>query len=207
MGAGGPRFEHGFIKKPAPQGTNMNRFSPKMFACAAAVLAMVVAAPAAVAATHDHAVKPAAAAHKLGSSWDSDTFGIHLTIENNTNQAWTFDPGASVSGGHWVDRPQQTLAPGKSEVVTTESDSVNGLDTEVTYQMANGEYASFEGFDDWTGPNTVSYAGVSAKPLPYEYNEQGNPTPWPTDSSWSIIGEMTHGDHPDAIFFVSPASA
>jgi hypothetical protein len=185
----------------------MNRPSAKIFACAAAVVAMAAMTPvAAMAATHDHADKRATT-QRVGSSWDSDTFGIHLTIENNTNQVWTFDPAASVSGGHWVNRAQTTLKPGDSEVVTTETDDVNGLDSEVTYQMANGEYASFEGLDDWTGSNWVSYAGVSEQPLPYQYNEQGNPTPWPTDANWSIIGEMTHGDHPDAIFFVSPANS
>ena len=177
---------------------------------AVAAAAMALGGGVANAATPSSpALSPAAVAVHSAARPADDAFQLKLTITNNTNQNWTFSPQNSHSGDdsdtHWEQRPQVTLGAKTTELVTTETDDPAALDTQVTYQMANGEYASVEATDWLNTENGFNFAGVSTSPQPYQYNENHS-TPWPTDQAWTAHTSMQHSDHPTAAATISAAN-
>ncbi len=138
-----------------------------------------------------------------------DTFELKLTITNNTDQNWTFDPQDSHSGDdshtHWEQRPQTTLDAKQSEVISTETDDPAALDTQVTFKMANGEYASVE-LTDWLNSNNhFEFSGVAKTAPPYQYN-MTHSTNFPTDDAWTPTDSIQTGDHISASMTISAAS-
>jgi hypothetical protein len=139
----------------------------------------------------------------------SDTFELTLKITNNTDMSWTFDPADSRSGddshAHWGERPEVTLAAHTSETVSTMTDDSAALDTQVTYQMANGDYSSVEAVDWLNTENQFITYGASTAPPPYQYNEINDPG-WPTLAAYTSTVSIPHGDHITASYTLSPTA-
>jgi hypothetical protein len=139
----------------------------------------------------------------------TDTFQMKLTITNNTDLAWTYDSAYSHSGddshSHWGDRPLATLPAHTSETVSTMTDDPAALDTQVTYQMSNGEYSSVEAVDWLNTVNQFFFDGASTTPPPYQYNEDHDQL-WPTDPAYTATTSIPHGDHISASYTLSPVA-
>jgi hypothetical protein len=78
---------------------------------------------------------------------------IAMTIHNDTDQTMTLS-GDYTDTGDFLAAPQQTLAPGATEIVTAASPGFNGMVATVNYSLPNATYVTFNANDNMGGANT-----------------------------------------------------
>ena len=133
----------------------------------------------------------------LGASNDNGAFSVRATLTNKTGVPLTLDPSKSnVDGGngHWMQRPQHTLANGQSVTVSGYTLDPSGMNLTVVYTMPNGEYAYF------IANNTLFSANFIADGVTRQWSDG----PGPIDTAYTHnVGTIGKGVHPTANMTIS----
>ena len=82
-----------------------------------------------------------------------------MTITNHSNH-YEFLTGATPGAGHWVNAPQQVLAPGASETVVAVAPNAPAMTTFVNYRVGlTGPVATYE-LENMAGNVNYAMSGV-----------------------------------------------